>query len=132
MMEPALPGGLTSIHYQNVAGDVIGSIGSQKDSSSFQVMFIAKTAQRNLGKEKFPVVLQHAAGHVRRKPAGSDGVDVDIVHRPFAGQVFGEADHSALAGVISNGWKCGRGATQSSHRCNIDDLSATLLDHDFS
>src|SRR5579864_2518557 len=93
-------------------------------------MFIAKTAQRNLGEEKITVVLQHPAGHVCGKPAGCNRIHLDVVVCPFASQVFGEADDPALAGMIPNGWECGRSTTQASHRGNIDDLSATLLDHD--
>src|SRR5579864_4503787 len=130
MTARVLPGGLTSIDHQNVTGDVIGSIRSEKDSGSLKVMFIAKPAQRNLGKEKFTVVLQHLVRHAGGKPAGSNRIHLDIVHRPFARQIFGEADHSPLAGMIANGWECGRSTSQSCHRGYIDDLSATLLDHD--
>ena len=46
-MRPAkissLPGGLTSIYYEHVAGDVVRGVGSEKDSCSFQIMFVAKT-----------------------------------------------------------------------------------------
>src|ERR1700686_119261 len=132
MISRVLPGRLASIHYQNVTGDVVGSIRSEKDSGSLKVMFIAKPAQRNLGKEKFTVVLQHLVRHVGGKPAGSNRIPLDVVHPPFARQIFGEADHSALAGMIANGWECGWSTTQSSHRGYIDDLSAALLDHDLS
>ena len=95
-------------------------------------MFTAKTAQRNLGEKKFTVALQHPVRHVCRKPAGSNRIYLDVVHCPLAGKVFGEADDPALAGMISNGWECGRSTTQSSYRGNIDDLSAALLDHDLA
>src|ERR1700692_4590057 len=98
MMRRVLPGRLPSIHYQNVAGDVIGSVGSEKDSSSFQVMLIDKTASRTLGEEEVPVVLKHLVPPVGGEPARSDGIDLDVVQRPFARQVFGETDHSSLAG----------------------------------
>src|ERR1700691_2502019 len=111
MLRRVLPGRLPSIHYQNVSGDIIGSVGSEKDSSSFQIMFIAETAQRNLGQEEFPVVLQRLVRHMGGEPAWSDGIDLDVVHRPFTRQVFGETDHSALAGMVCNGWEGGRCTT---------------------
>src|ERR1700756_1150608 len=127
MMRQVLPGGLTSVHHQNVAGDEVGSVGSEKDGGSFQIMFTAETALRNLGQEEFAVVFQHPARHVSRKPAGSNRIHLDVVRCPFARKILGETDHSALARVIPNGWECGRSATQSSYRGDIDDLSATLL-----
>src|ERR1700758_5153800 len=105
-------------------------------------MFIAKTPQRNVGEKKLLMVFQHAVRHVCGKPARRNCIYLNVVTRPFAGQVFGKTDDPTLAGVIANGWKFRRSATQSSHRCNINDFSGaalaralltlTLADHDFA
>src|SRR5579863_4007577 len=109
------PGGLTSIHHQHMTGDIIRGGRSEKHRSSFQIMLITKTPQRNVGEKELLMVLQDAVRHVCGKPARSNCVDLNIVTCPFAGQVFGKTDDSTLAGVISNGWKFGRSPTQSSH-----------------
>src|ERR1700722_4725949 len=110
-----LPGGLTSIHHQHVTGDIVRGGRSEKHSRSFQVMFIAKTPQRNVGEKKRLMALQDAVRHVCGKPAGSNCIYLNVVTCPFAGQVFGKTDDSTLAGVIANGWKFRRSPTQSSH-----------------
>src|SRR5580704_9376590 len=104
-------------------------------------MFIAKTPQWNVGEKKLLMMLQDAVRHVCGKPARSNGIYLDVVTRPFAGQVFGKADDSTLAGVISNGWKFRRSTAQSSDRRNVYYLSCAvfsrailapaLADHDF-
>src|ERR1700731_5288693 len=109
-----LPGGLTSIHHQHVTGDIVRGGRSEKHSSSFQVMFIAKTPQRNMREKKLLMVLQDAVRHVCRKPAGSNRIYLNVVSRPFAGQVFGKTDDATLAGVVANAWKFRRSPTQSS------------------
>src|SRR5579864_4229985 len=90
-------------------------------------MFIAKTPQRNMGEEQILMMLQDPIRHVCRKPAGSNCIDLNVVSRPFAGQVFGKADDATLAGVIANGWKFRRSAAQPSHRRNINDFSRAVL-----
>src|SRR5580700_11490508 len=94
-------------------------------------MFIAKTPQRNVGEKKLLMALQDAVRHVCGKPARSNCIYLNVVTCPFAGQVFGKTDDSTLASVIANGWKLRGSPTQSSYRRNINDLSPTLLDHDF-
>src|SRR5579864_5886193 len=105
-------------------------------------MFIAKAPQRNVGEEQILMMLQDPIRHVCRKPAGSNCIHLNVVSRPFAGQVFGKADDSTLAGVIANGWKFRRSSTQPGHRLNINDLSRAMVrravlslalaDHDFA
>src|SRR5580700_4198663 len=114
MTRGVLPGRLTSIHHQHVTGDIVRGGRSEKHSSSFQVMFIAKTPQRNVGEKKLLMVLQDAVRHVCGKPARSNCIYLNVVSRPFAGQVFGKADDAALAGVVTNGRKFRRSAAQPS------------------
>src|ERR1700746_648702 len=66
---------------------------------------------------------------MRGKPPRSNCIDLDVVNSPFAGQVLGEADDSALAGVIPNRREFWRRAAESCDRRNIDDLPAALSDH---
>src|SRR5262252_3664762 len=124
------PGGLTAIHDEYVPGDVVRSVGSEKDRRAFQVMFVAKTPRRNMREKQFLVTLDYTIGHVRGKPARRDGVDLNVVQRPLAGQIFGEADDSTFAGVIANRGELGRSAPQPGNGGNVDDFSSTLANHD--
>src|SRR5713101_735219 len=105
-------GRLPAIHHEDMAGDEIRSIGSQKDRCAFQVVLVAEALQRNLAQERLFVSLDHHLRHVRRKPARRDGVHLNIMHAPFARQVLGENDYAALAGVIPDGLKFRRRAAE--------------------
>src|SRR5271156_5762722 len=125
-----------------MAGDIVRGVGSEKHCSSFQVMFIAKTPQRNVREKKLLKMLQDAIRHVGGEPARSNCIYLNVVARPLAGQVFGKTDDSTLAGVIANGRKFRRSPAQSGDRRNVYDLPCgvrgravlvpALTDHDFA
>ena len=98
-----------------MTGDIVRGGRSEKHSGSFQVMFIAKTPQGNVGEKELLMVLEDAVRHVCGKPARSNRIYLNVVTCPFAGQVFGKTDDSTLAGMIANGWKFRRSPTQSTH-----------------
>src|SRR5713226_8574045 len=124
--------GLPAIHYQDVAGDKIRSIGSQKDRCALQVVLVAEALQRNLAQERLFVSLDHHLRHVRREPARRDGVHLNIMHAPFARQVLGENDDAAFAGVISDSLKLRRRAAEPGHGSDVDNFSAPLRNHRFA
>ena len=95
-------------------------------------MIAAKTVKGNLGQEGLLVMLKNPTGHVRGKPAGSDGIDLDIVRRPFARQIFGEGNDPAFAGVLANGFEIRRSSAQARYRGHVDDLAVSLPDHGFA
>src|SRR5580700_831522 len=69
---------------------------------------------------------------MRGKPTRCNGVDLDVVHTPFAGQVFGEGNDPTFTRVIPNGLKLRGSASQSGYRSNVDDFSAALGRHTIS
>src|SRR5713101_5898675 len=113
-------------------GDVIRSVRSQEDSSPLQILFISQAAQRNPFQKSFAVALDHNFRHVGGEPPGSDGIHLDIMDGPLAGQVFREGDYPSLAGVIRNGLKFRRSSVQAGYGCNVNNFSATLSNHDLA
>src|SRR5579871_4272486 len=132
MARTSLPGGLTSIHDKNVTGHVVRCAGGEEDGRAFQVVFVAESTHGNVREEEIFVKFDRAARHMRRKPARSDRVHLNVVHCPFTSQIPCEADYTAFAGVISDRGKFRRSSTQSGYGGNIDDLAAPLLDHDLA
>src|SRR5580658_4587924 len=122
-------GGLTSIDYEGVSGDIIGRRGGEKNRGAFQVLRTTEAAQGYSGQERFFVAFDDFFGHVRGEPAGRDGIDLDIVHAPFAGEIFGEDDHATFAGAVTDGRKLRRRATQSRYGGDVNNFSAALRDH---
>src|SRR5215469_5797805 len=113
-------------------GDEIGSIGGKKDSSALQVVIATKAAERNLLQEGVPISFDHDLRHTRGKPARGDGVNLDVVLPPLAGQVFGKGDDAAFAGVIPNGLKLWRRTSQARYGSDVNNLPAALRHHEFS
>src|SRR5712692_9868136 len=124
--------GLPAIHYQDVPGDEIRSIRSQKDRGALEVLLVAEALQRNLAQERLFVSLDHHLRHVRREPARRDGVHLNIMLAPFARQVLGENDYAALAGMISDSLKLRRRASETCNRSDVDNFSAPLRNHRFA
>src|ERR1700728_5157744 len=115
-----------------MAGNVGRGVRSQKNCRAFQVMVATKTVKRNLGQEGLGVVLKNPTGHVRGKPARRDGVDLDIVWRPFARQIFGEGDDPTFTGVVADGLELRGSSAQARHRGHVNDLALALPDHGFA
>src|SRR5580692_4596034 len=113
-------------------GDVIGGVRSEKNGSAFEIVVIAESPQRDFLQEIFLVSFYHDLGHVRGKPARSNRVYLNIMDAPFAGQVFGESNHAAFAGVVADSLKFGRSSMDAGDRGNIDDFSAALGSHELS
>src|SRR5215472_8874913 len=95
-------------------------------------MIAAEAAKRDLLQKGFPVLFNRHFGHVRREPARSNGIDLDVVNAPLAGQILGESDDATLAGVIADGLKLRRGASHSRHRGDVNDFPPPLRKHEFS
>ena len=74
---------LASIHYQYVTVDVSGCVRSQKDRGAFKIFFGTEAARRNVAEQMVSLVLNDFARHVRGKPSRSNGIDLDIMPRPF-------------------------------------------------
>src|SRR5580704_14076952 len=113
-------------------GDVVGGVRSKKDGCALQIAVIAESPQRDLLQELFFISFYHDLRHVCGKPARSDGVYLNVVDTPFAGQVPGEGNYAAFAGMVADGLKFRRSTAQARDRGDIDDLSAALGDHEFS
>src|SRR5215469_10970923 len=113
-------------------GDKIGSIGGKEHGGALQVVIAAKAAEWNLLQEGVPISFDHYLRHARGKPARGDGVDLDVVNPPFAGQIFGKGDDAAFAGVIPNGLKFWRRTSHARYRSDVNDLPAALRHHQFS
>ena len=71
-------------------------------------------------------------GHMGWKPSRGDGVDLDIVRRPLAGEIFSEGDDATFAGVIADGLEFGGGSSQTRDGRDVDDLAGALRDHGFA
>src|SRR5580692_1104284 len=106
-------GGLTSINCQDLPCNKIGRRGSEKDRGAFQILRPAKAAQGYSGQKRFLVSFDYLFGHVSREPAGCDRVHLNIVHAPFAGEIFGENDDAAFTGAVADGGKLWGRAAQS-------------------
>src|SRR5580704_10517415 len=107
-------------------------IRSQKNGGAFQVIVAAETVKRNLFQQGLLTVLENPVRHVRGKPARSDGVDLNIVLRPFARQIFGEGDDPAFTGVVADRLYIRGSPTQARDRGHVDDLAVSLPDHGFA
>ena len=95
-------------------------------------MVAAKAAERNLLQKSLPISFDRHFGHVRRKPSGGDGIHLDVVNPPFAGQIFGEGDDATFAGVIADGLEFRRCTSHPGHRSDVDNLAPALRHHEFS
>src|SRR5215469_796965 len=123
-------GCLSSVNYEYVSCHIIRGVRSQEDGCSFQIVFAAESSQGNSLEERFFVFFNDHSGHVRREPARCDGVDLNIVGAPLAGQVPGESDYASLTRVVTDGLKLRRRAAKAGHRGDIDDLAAALPHHE--
>src|SRR5215472_5344579 len=95
-------------------------------------MIAAEAAKRNLPQKGFPVSFNCRFGHVRREPARSNSIDLDVVNAPLAGQILGEGYDATLAGVIPDGLKFRRGTPHSRHGSDVNDFPPPLRHHEFS
>src|SRR5271167_2390915 len=95
-------------------------------------MLIAESPHRDFLQELFLVSFYYDLGHVCRKPAWSNRVYLNVVDAPFAGQVFGEGNDAAFAGVVADGLKFRRSSMDARNRGNIDDFPAALGGHNLS
>ena len=123
---------MAAVDYEDVAGDEGGGVGGEEDGGAFQVVVAAEAVQGNSAEEGVLVSLDEDLRHVGWEPAWSDGVHLDIVHAPFAGEILGENDDAAFAGVIADGLKFGRSAAKSGDARNVNNFSAALGDHGFA
>src|SRR5450755_1209856 len=84
--EPRLSlGGLPSVDDECVSGYKVRCIGREENSSALQILGSAETSQRNARQQICFVSLDYFFRHVRGKPAGRDGVDLNVVHAPLTG-----------------------------------------------
>src|ERR1700678_1732702 len=81
-----------SVHYEDVAVEVIAGRGGKKDGSAGEVFRLAPAAGGNALKNlpgALGIVAQRL-GVVRIHIAGRDGVHVDAFRGPFVGEGFGQ------------------------------------------
>src|SRR5215469_11033737 len=130
MVYRADSGGLSSVNHKYVSCHIIRGVRGQEDGRSFQIVFAAESSQGNSLEERFFVFFNDHRGHVRREPARCDGIDLNIVGAPLAGQVPGESDYASFTRVVTDGLKLRRRAAKAGHRGDIDDLAAALPHHE--
>src|SRR5882672_93558 len=94
---------LASVYNQHMATDISGSIGSQEDRGAFEIVICAKAARWDMTQQIVFLVLDDPVRHMRGKPSRRDRIDLNIMTRPLARQVFGKRNYPTLACMVSNG-----------------------------
>src|SRR5919202_3019248 len=99
---PLLPGRLTAVHDDRLAGYVVGGARGEEYDDSPYVLWLSEAVHGDVLQHLILKLLDETAAHLRREPAGGDGVDVDAVLGPAGGEVASHGDHGALAGVVAD------------------------------
>lgn len=118
-----------AIHRQTLASDMPSGFRGHQDRRTFQILFAAKTIERDALQHGVALGIQQALGHLRGEEAGAKRIDVDIVVAPLGRQRAGEVDHGAFAGVVGNGVHAFRIAGQAGDRGDVDDLAGLAGNH---
>src|SRR5260370_42006798 len=94
-----------AVDVEDLAGDEAGEGGAEEEDRRGDLVDVRGAAQRDEGQQllgRFGVA-KDTGGHLSADPAGGDAVAVDGLADEFRGEALGEAEDSALGGVVVGG-----------------------------